>query len=201
MGKNKRKSSQSVQISIAPLLAPLQAVHNLLVKFNNQGVIIGGVAASLLGTPRFTADLDAVFLLNLDDLPKFLEEAARQGIEPRIPDPVGFARKNRVLLLRHAASAIDIDISLGVLPFEIEMVERSTVIKFHGIQLRLPTPEDLVIMKAIAHRAKDLADIQAITNSHPDLDRERIQYWVEQFGDALDLPSLWDEIAKYLSPS
>jgi len=180
-------------------LAPLQAVHNLLEKFNGQGVIIGGVAASLLGTPRYTVDLDAVFLINLEDIPKFIEEAAKQEIEPRIPDAVQFARKNRVLLLRHIMSAIDIDISLGVIPFEIEMVERSHVIEFSGVELRLPTPEDLIIMKAVAHRAKDLDDIQAVANSHPNLDRERIRYWVEQFGEALDIPDLWDETAKYLS--
>ncbi|HSB66285.1 MAG TPA: nucleotidyl transferase AbiEii/AbiGii toxin family protein [Anaerolineales bacterium] len=198
MGKAKRKSSHSTPKSIAPLLAPLQAIQTLLLKFNNQGVIIGGVAASLLGTPRFTVDLDAVILLSLEDIPKFLDEAARQGVEPRIPDALMFARKNRVLLMRHIASGMDMDISLGVLPFEIEMVERSHTIEISGIQLRLPTPEDLIIMKAVAHRTKDLDDILAIANSHPELDRDRVRYWVEQFAGALDLPNLWDEIAKYL---
>jgi hypothetical protein len=41
-------------------------------------------------------------------------------------------------------------------------------------------------MKAIAHRSKDLEDIQAVAASHPNLDRERIRYWVKQFGAALD---------------
>jgi hypothetical protein len=78
-----------------------------------------------LGTPRYTVDLDAVFLLDLDDLPILLKEAARQGIEPRISDLISFARKSRVLLLRHTASGIDINLSLGILPFEIEMVKRT----------------------------------------------------------------------------
>jgi len=180
------------------LLAPLQALQNLLVQFNQQGVIIGGIAASLLGTPRYTVDLDAVFLLSVDDIPNLIREAARQGIEPRIPDAKQFARKNRVLLLRHTASGTDIDLSLGILPFEYEMVERSNLINVGTLQLRLPTPEDLIIMKAIAHRPKDLTDIQAIAGSNPDLDKERIRYWVEQFGEALDLPELWYEIEKLL---
>lgn len=49
MGKAKRKSSQPTQGSITPLLAPIQALQDLLSRFNEQGVIIGGVAASLLG--------------------------------------------------------------------------------------------------------------------------------------------------------
>jgi hypothetical protein len=198
MGNNKRKRNQAAPESIAPLLAPLQALQNLLLQFNEQGVIIGGIAASLLGTPRFTADLDAVFLLGLEDIPRLLAEAARLGIEPRISDPIPFAHKSRMLLLRHTASGTDIDLSLGILTFEYEMVERSRLVDLGTIQLRLPTPEDLIIMKAIAHRPKDLADIQAITASHPEIDKDRIRYWVEQFGDALDFPRLWSEISQLL---
>ncbi len=49
---------------VTPLLAPLVAVQRLLTRFNNQGLVIGGVAASLLGKPRLTADVDAVILLS-----------------------------------------------------------------------------------------------------------------------------------------
>ena len=37
-------------------------------------------------------------------------------------------------------------------------------------------PEDLIIMKAIAHRPKDMLDIESIITSHPKLDRKRIQF-------------------------
>ena len=198
MGRPKRKSDQPETQRIILFLGPLQALQNLIQEFNNKGVIIGGIAASLLGTPRYTVDLDAVFLLGLEDLPKLLAEAAKRGIEPRITNPVAFARKNRVLLLRHEATGIDIDLSLGVLPFEVEMVGRSMLVDMGTIQLRLPTPEDLIIMKAVAHRPKDLEDIEAIASSQPHLDKERIQYWVEQFGEALDLPDLWEVITKLL---
>lgn len=198
MGQVKRKGDQPAPESTTPLLAPLQALQNILSEFDNQGVIIGGIAASLLGTPRYTVDLDAVLLLSIADIPKLLEVASVQGIEPRISDAEVFARKNRVLLLRHIASGTDIDISLGILPFEIELVERSKVVEFGSIKLRLPTPEDLIILKSVAHRPKDLADIQAIATKNLNLDKERIRYWVEQFGEALDLPDLWVDIERRL---
>jgi len=53
-------------------------------------------------------------------------------------------------------------------------------------------------MKAIAHRSKDLADIQAIASSHPNMDKERIRFWVEQFSEAIELPELWSDITKLL---
>jgi Nucleotidyl transferase of unknown function (DUF2204) len=198
MGKAKRKSDQSTSESVIPLLAPIQALQSLISQFNNQGVIIDGVAVSLLGAPRYTVDLDAVFLLNLEDVPRLLVEATKQGIEPRVSNPIGFARKNRLLLLRHIASGTDIDISLGILPFEVEMVERSTIVEIGSLKLRLPAPEDLIILKAVAHRPKDLEDIQAIASSHPNLDKERMKYWVEQFGEALDLPEFWKMISQLM---
>jgi hypothetical protein len=195
MGQTQRRSRAD---NLTPLVAPLKALQNLLAAFDQRGVIIGGIAASILGTPRYTVDLDAVFLLSVADLPKLLCAAAEQGILPRIPDAESFARKNRVLLLRHTVSGTDIDLSLGMLPFETEMVERSVVVDLGSVQLRLPTPEDLIILKAVAHRPKDLADIQGIAASHPNLDREQVRYWVEQFGEALELPELWETIAKLL---
>ena len=195
MGKTEGKAKPPENIT--PLLAPLQALQNILSQFNNQGVIIGGIAASLLGTPRYTVDLDAVVLLSIKDIPALLQVAAEQGIEPRIAGAEAFARKNRVVLLRHVSSGTDIDISLGILPFEVELVERSSAVEVGPIQLRLPTPEDLIILKAVAHRPKDLADIQAVAASHPNLDKERIRFWVEQFGEILDQP-IWGMIAGIL---
>ena len=39
---------------LTPLLEPLAALQRLLDRFGERGMIIGGVAASLLGRPRLT---------------------------------------------------------------------------------------------------------------------------------------------------
>jgi hypothetical protein len=108
-------------------LEPLSAVQQLLGKLDHQGVIIGGVAVSLLARPRTAADIDAVVLVSMDDLGKVLACAAEVGITPRIDDAESFAHRSRVLLLRHTSSGVDIDLSLGLLPFEVEAIERSTL--------------------------------------------------------------------------
>jgi len=182
-----------------PFHDPLEALEALLSHFNNQGVIIGGIAVTLLGQPRFTEDVDAMVLLSVDEIPHFLTVAKEEGIEPRISQAEEFAKRNRVLLLRHTHSQTAIDISLGMLPFEQEMVERSVVYEVdEALKIHLPTPEDLIIMKAVAHRPKDLLDIQGIIQSHSNLDRARIQDWVMQFADILETPELWEDIAKWL---
>lgn len=49
------------------LLAPaLESVQHLIERLDEQGIIIGGVAVSLLGRPRLTADVDAIMLIDTD---------------------------------------------------------------------------------------------------------------------------------------
>lgn len=184
--------------ALEPLLAPIAAVQRLIERLDNQGVIIGGVAASLLGQPRLTADADALVLLSTEELPRLVELAGAEGLQPRIDDALAFARRSRVLLLRHEESGIDVDISLGLLPFEIEAVERSEVHQAGAQRVRLPSAEDLIILKAVAHRPKDMLDIEAVIAAHPQLDTERIAFWVRQFAEVLETPELWTDLEKLL---
>jgi hypothetical protein len=183
---------------LSPLIKPLESLQRLLNRFSGRGMIIGGVAASLLGKPRLTADLDAVILLSPENVPLLIEIAREEGMSPRLENADEFARRHHILLLRHVETGIPIDISLGMLPVEVEAVERSIEYPLGELIIRLPTPEDLIILKAVAHRPKDLADIQAVIDNHPDLDRARIKYWVKEFADTLEMPEIWDDVAVWL---
>ena len=184
--------------TIEPLLSPLAAVQRLINQFDQRGVIIGGVAVSLLGKPRLTADADALLLLSIDEVPRLLKLAQTEGLHPRIEDAADFARQSRVVLFKHIPSGINVDISLGLLPFEIEAVERSVEHQAGTLNLRLPTPEDLIILKAVAHRPKDLLDIEAVIAAQPHLDTDRIKFWVTQFADLLEMPEVWTDVDKML---
>ncbi|GJQ53054.1 MAG: hypothetical protein HKUEN02_19010 [Anaerolineaceae bacterium] len=183
-----------LQKEIEPFRAAIEAVQRLLAKFDDRGVIIGGIAVGFLGKPRLTEDVDAMFLLSTQQVSQFLESANDENIQPRISNAEEFARKNRVLLLRHSPTETNIDISLGVLPFEEEVVTRGIVQSTSTLSVRLPTPEDLIIMKAVAHRPKDLEDIRTIIDKNPKLDIDRIKHWVTSFADVLETPILWTDI-------
>ena len=58
--------------------------------------------------------------------------------------------------------------------------------------------EDLIIMKAVAHRPKDMADIAALVDANRDLDLAQIEIWVRQFAEVLELPEVWDDLAVLL---
>lgn len=89
------------------------------------GMVIGGVAASLLGRPRLTQDVDALAILAESKWERELRAAAAHRIAPRIDDALEFARRARVLLLEHRDTGIEIDFTLGSLTFEQIAVERS----------------------------------------------------------------------------
>jgi len=180
--------------ALAPLLAALRDLVAWLQATHVPGAIIGGVAASLLGRPRVTRDIDAVVLLDEKDWVPFLGTGMQLGFVPRLSDPLGFAHTARVLLVRHESSGIDIDIAFGALPFEEEAIRRAVWRDIGGISLPLPVPEDLIIMKAVAHRPRDMADIESILDAHPKLDRRRVRRWVHEFSTALDIPEILQDL-------
>ena len=183
---------------LIPLLGAIRALQSSMEAINCRGYFIGGVAASMLGRPRLTRDVDAVILIDDTEVEYFLNSTKKQGINPRIDDILSFSQRSNVLLLVHNATNINIDVSIGLLPFEYETFHRSKFLKFSGVSLRVPTPEDLIIMKTVAGRPRDFEDIRGIIVAHPDLDKTRIENWVRQFANTLDSPEMWKDLEKIL---
>jgi Nucleotidyl transferase AbiEii toxin, Type IV TA system len=166
-----------------------EAIHAVSIWLSDAGVgfaIVGGVAASLHGRPRVTKDVDVVVMTDDDTWGRLLELAADHGLHPRIPDALQFARTTRVLLLVHRPSHIEVDVSFGALPFELEIVQRATIKNVGRVSFPLASAEDIVIMKAIAMRPRDVADIEGILESVPDLDLDRVRKVVSQLSAALE---------------
>lgn len=180
------------------LLAPLADLGRWLEATRTQAVIVGGVAVSFLGRPRFTHDIDALAILSEQAWEGALAAAPAYGIVPRIEKPLEFARRTRVLLLRHTPSAIDIDVILGGLAFEQSAVEHGRVSKVSGVSVRLPRVEDLLIMKAIAHRPQDMQDIEGLLDAHPDANLDSVRKWVREFATATAMSDLIDDFERML---
>lgn len=179
------------------LRVPLAAMMRWFHAAGIRAAVIGGVAASLLGKPRLTKDIDAVVLDT--DAESLLESGAAFGFVARTTDAREFARNTRMLLLRYAKGNIDIDLSLGALPFETEVIERSSMIDVGaGVSIRIASPEDIIIMKAIAGRARDVMDIENIIQATPALDVDRIRRWVREFSSVLELPEIHDDLERLL---
>lgn len=186
--------------SLASLVPAICALCNLLKVSQVPGAIIGGVAASLQGQARATEDVDALLRLDEKTLDHFLDMAMAQGFKPRIPDAVSFARRSAVLLLEHEASRVGVDLTICRLPFDSDAIDRSRLIVMGDLRFSVVAPEDLIIMKAIAHRPQDFQDIRAVVRANPQLDVRRVRTQVREFAKALDMPELWEDIAALFRP-
>lgn len=199
VGINLEGTIVSKNKTLIPLLSALSDLAVWLKAKRVEGLIIGGVAASILGRPRLTRDVDVLVLMDEKDWDGFLIAGAKLGFVPRITNPIDFARKAKVLLVRHEPSGIDVDVTFGALPFEKEAVHHAKWVNLKGVRLPLPTAEDLIIMKSVAHRPRDLADIESIMDAQKNLNLRRIRRWVREFANALEMPEIYNDLEKILA--
>jgi predicted nucleotidyltransferase len=174
----------------------LLAARDLITVLKEMGLVptvIGGVAISLMTQSRHTDDVDVQILFDTENALELLEKLTKNGFQPRFPGMAELARQARIITMRHEATGTVVDIALACMPFETEVQDRAVVHRSTGIELRLPTPEDMVILKAIAGRPKDLEDIRNVALTYPEMDRSRIEYWLRSYGELLETPELWNQ--------
>jgi len=162
-------------------------------------VIVGGVAVAFVGKPRITEDIDAVILAGELDPKSLLADAKAHGFLPRRTDAAEFALANRMLLLQHEDDGIGVDISLGWLPFEHEMIARATRARMENAEFPIPTPEDLIVMKTIAFRGKDVVDIESVLDAREPIDLKRVRRWVGMLAEALEEPEVTERLETLLA--
>lgn len=122
---------------------------------------IGGFAAQRHAEPRVTRDVDVSILTGLGNEASVID-AMIAVFAPRIDDAREFAMRYRVLLLK-THDDIGIDAALTVLPFEADMIARSSLFEFApGVLLRTCSAEDLLVMKIFAGRPIDWRDVEMI---------------------------------------
>jgi len=108
-------------------------------------LVLGGLASSLVGRPRWTHDID--IMVRPDDARDVLEALRIAGFTTEETDPVWIykAFKDDVM--------VDvIFMVMGGIYLDDEMQSRSVERDYQDLRLRLPSPEDQIVIKAIVHR-------------------------------------------------
>ncbi|HET7292514.1 MAG TPA: hypothetical protein VFM88_08825 [Vicinamibacteria bacterium] len=122
---------------------------------------IGGIAVQRWGEPRLTVDADLTLLTGFGGEELYVD-ALLQSFRPRTPEAREFALKRRVLLIE-ASNTISLDVSLGAIPFEERVVQRSSEFLIQGGEsLVTCCAEDLLVLKTVAGRDQDWADIRGV---------------------------------------
>ena len=151
-------------------------------------MVIGGIAVIARGVRRMTTDIDAVVRGDAIELRELLPLLATHRIAPRIDDAIPFAQANHVLLLRHQPSKVELDLSFGWTLFEHEALAARTIAAYGRVEVPMATPEDLVIMKAMAARPVDLTDAVDLLIMYPAVRIDRARRKLDELAEAAGEP-------------
>jgi hypothetical protein len=146
------------------MIALFEAALDLQSFCDRQGwrsCFIGGIAVQRWGEPRVTRDIDLTLLAGFGGERRIVE-ALLEAYPGRIKGAEEFAIRNRVVLLS-SSDGVGIDISLGALAFEEQMVSRASVYSFGpGLDIRTCSAEDLIVLKLFASRPQDIQDAEGV---------------------------------------
>jgi predicted nucleotidyltransferase len=107
-------------------------------------VLIGGLGSSVYGRPRSTEDVDV--LVRPDDASPALEALGAAGFDTEETDPHWIYKATRDSVTVDVLFKVSGDIYL-----DDEMQERAQRHELHGVNVWVAPPEDLLVIKAIAH--------------------------------------------------
>lgn len=162
--------------------------------------LFGAQAAVLYGAARLTADADVTVQLGGRTVRELADALQAKGFEMRVPDVEAFAERTRVVPVVHRASAMPVDVVLAGPGLEGLFLQRARRHVVDGVSIMVASPEDMVVMKILAARPKDLEDAVAILAAGgATLDQgavRRILQELEQALDRRDLLPLLDDVIR-----
>jgi len=108
-------------------------------------LVLGGLASALVGRPRWTHDID--FLVRPDDARDVLSALRSAGFTTEETDPVWIYKAFKQDVMVDVIFMV-----MGGIYLDDEMQSRSIERDYEGLRLRIPSPEDQIVIKAIVHR-------------------------------------------------
>ena len=161
-------------------------------------MVIGGQAVLLYGEPRLTRDIDLTLGVGTDRLSSILALLGEIPLRPLPADLEAFVERTMVLPALHEASGVRVDMIFSFTPFEREAIARTRPVELGGQMVPFASPEDVVIHKIFAGRARDLEDVAAILRNQPALDLAWIRRWLGEFDAGSEEPVFLPRFEKLL---
>jgi hypothetical protein len=152
-------------------------------------MLIGGIANAVWGEPRATIDVDVTIAVDEPSIPATIDRIGKH-VRLAVTDPVSFVSQTRVLPV-DTQSGVRADLIFALLPFEIVALRRARSVRLAGRTVRVVTPEDLIVMKIISERPRDLADAEGLTRRRiRELDLDYLEPLVREMATSLERPEI-----------
>lgn len=151
--------------------------------------VMGGIAIRFYSLPRATQDVDLTIAIDREDLPDLKDKLYDRGCS--IPPAYNsdwldvVAGMPLFKVKRHVREhSIDVDIFVAESDFQETFIVRRRYFELEGNRIALVSPEDLLLLKLIAARPRDLVDVQDLLFSMGTLDESYMREWAEKLGVA-----------------
>lgn len=178
-----------------------KALEDFVRLFANLGVeyaVMGGIAVRTHGIPRPTQDVDFTVAIERSRLPEFYEAAGCLGYtvpEHHVSGWVDQVAGMPLVRVRRYVEGrgVDVDVFLAESPFQRELVGRARIEQIDDLPMRVVTAEDLILLKLLAHRHRDLADVGDILFTQGQLDEAYLRRWAKELGVLAELENVLAE--------
>lgn len=138
--------------------------------------VFGAQAVVVHGRPRLTADVDATVDPAGAPAQDVADTLAAHGFALRFQLSAEHMRATRLLPMVHAPSGMPLDLVIAGPGLDQEFLARARPCDIGGVVVPVISPEDLVAMKVLAGRRKDLEDVRGVLMEQEgriDLERTR----------------------------
>jgi len=168
----------------------VRTIHEFADLFDRLGMpyaIMGGWAVRVYALPRPTYDIDFTIAAPSERLQELYSEVS--GLGCTVPDQFLGGWIDRVadmplvkFRLYVEGHGLDIDVFLAESPYQEEVLRRRRLHELRGRPVQFVSPEDLVLLKLIAARSRDLGDIEDVMLARPDIDEAYMRRWAGPLG-------------------
>lgn len=165
----------------------LQAIATALEPLGIRWYVFGAQAVIAAGAVRVTADID----ITTEDTPPSRLQAAltRAGyvLRPDIEDLEELIEQHRILPLVHEKTGMQLDVVRAGPGPEEGMLERLVLRRIGKQQIPFVSTNDLLVLKTLAGREKDLGDIRSLLQAAKgEIDLDLVRERLDELGRVID---------------